>query len=115
CIGGDFFVSVPPGADAYLLTSVLHDWNDEACARILRNVRAAMPDGSVLLAGEHLVDRNGADALAPLLDLELLVSTPSGRERTAVELESLFKRCGFALRDIRALDSGAALLVADPA
>jgi hypothetical protein len=114
CIAGDFFASVPPGAGAYLLTSVLHDWNDERCTRILRNVRAAIPADGVLLIGEHLVDNGGADGLSALLDLEMLVVSPSGRERTAEEFEALLTGCGFTLREMRALTSGAALLIADP-
>jgi hypothetical protein len=47
----DFFVSVPSGADAYILKWVIHDWGDERAVAILRNCRAAMgPNGTLLLA-----------------------------------------------------------------
>src|SRR5262245_5983991 len=39
---GSFFGAVPRGGDAYLLKSVLHDWNDERAVAILANVRRAM-------------------------------------------------------------------------
>ncbi|MCW5605370.1 MAG: methyltransferase, partial [Burkholderiales bacterium] len=54
-VEGDFFVSVPPGADAYLLKSVLHDWNDEDGTRILACCRRAMHDAAVLLLVERVV------------------------------------------------------------
>src|SRR5262249_11869571 len=42
-VGGSFFEGVAPaGADAYIMKSVIHDWNDERSVAILRNIRAAM-------------------------------------------------------------------------
>src|ERR687885_379147 len=48
-VGGNFFESVPGGADAYLLRHIIHDWDDERAAQILHNVRGALPDGGRLL------------------------------------------------------------------
>ncbi len=53
---GDFFEGVPPGADTYLLSWILHDWDDDACLRILRNCQAAMRPGTRLLVIERVVE-----------------------------------------------------------
>lgn len=107
--------AVPAGADAYLLAGVLHNWSDVSCERILTNVRAAIAPDGVLLIGEYLIDPARTDALAALWDMELLVVTPSGRQRRPHEFRALLANCGFSLRDVRPLPSGAALLIADPA
>jgi len=46
-VGGSFLESVPDGGDAYVLKSIIHDWDEDSALRILHNVRTAMPsDGS---------------------------------------------------------------------
>ena len=54
-VTGDFFKSVPEGADAYILKSVLHDWEDDRALTILENSRRAMRPDSVLLIVERLL------------------------------------------------------------
>jgi len=55
---GDFFESVPAGADGYVLKQILHDWDDEPAAVILRRCREAMePDGRVLIVERMLPER----------------------------------------------------------
>ena len=51
-VAGDFFASVPEGADAYLIKHVIHDWNDEQATAILRNCRRAMKPSARLLIAE---------------------------------------------------------------
>src|SRR5208282_1099978 len=51
-IGGDFFKSVPPNCDAYLLKHVIHDWNDERALAILKNCHRVMGPHSKLLIVE---------------------------------------------------------------
>jgi len=63
-IGGDFFKGVPAGADAYLLKGIIHDWNDEAALKILKNCRRAIsPDGTLLLV-ETVLTRSADPASA---------------------------------------------------
>lgn len=59
-VEGDFFQRVPPGGDRYLLKSVLHDWDDERAAAILRNCREAM-SGDARLAVIEAARRRRAD------------------------------------------------------
>ena len=102
---GDFFDHVPAGADAYLLKSILHDWDDDAAARILANVRAAVPDdGRLLVVDAVLPDRAGPDraTLGYLGDLNMLVQL-GGHERTEADFAQLFARTGFELRSVTSL------------
>jgi hypothetical protein len=73
---------------------VVHDWDDDSCVRILSNVRTAMPAaGRVLVLEQELPDHDGWH-LAKALDLEMLVDTGAGRERTGAQFEALFERAG---------------------
>ena len=92
----DFFHSVPAGGDAYLLSHVLHDWEDAPGQKILRNCRAAMSPGGRLLVVEMIIPPGNEAAVAKLLDLEMLVIT-GGRERTEEEFESLLHAGGFEM------------------
>jgi hypothetical protein len=97
---GDFFTAVPAG-DAYIMKHIIHDWDDERAAIILRNIRAAMNDprtGRVVLVDSVLSPGNEPD-LGKVIDLEMMVM-PGGRERTADEFEALFARAGFELTRI---------------
>jgi hypothetical protein len=87
---GDFFESVPAGADAYVLKQILHDWQDEPASAILRRCRAAMDPGARLLILERMLPERATPAdLAPLLvDILMLVAT-AGRERTEREFREL--------------------------
>ena len=94
--GGSFMDSVPDGADAYVMKSIIHDWDDEISEKILRNVRTAIaPNGRLLLVELVLPERATANWGA-VLDMEMLVS-PGGRERTRAEFANLLARCGFRL------------------
>jgi hypothetical protein len=95
--GGSFFERVPEGADGYILSFVLHDWDDERATAILRNVRQAMsPEGRVLVV-EGLIPEGDEPSLSKLSDLEMLVMTSGGRERTAEEFGKLFAAAGLRL------------------
>jgi hypothetical protein len=99
CRGGSFFEAVPTGGDIYLLKTVLHDWNDEECVKILTACRAAMdPDGRVVVV-EMIIDSEGPPSPAPFMDLNMLVML-TGRERTREEFSALFEHAGLALARI---------------
>jgi hypothetical protein len=102
-VGGDFFAEVPSGCDRYLLQAIVHDWDDESCVKILGNVRAAMaPDARVLVFEQEMPRHDGAHP-AKLIDLEMLVDTGAGRERTRDEFAALFERAGLKIAKTRAL------------
>ncbi len=93
-ISGSFFKSVPAGADLYLLSHVLHDWPEEECDTILRNVRRAIPAGGRLLVIEPLVTSGSDSDVARFLDVIALTIT-GGRHRTLEEHRQLLGRNGF--------------------
>ncbi len=101
CVG-DFFADVPAGADAYLMKSVIHDWNDERAAAILATCRRRMaPEATLLLVEPVLRDTASGDELFRMVysDLNMLVCT-GGRERTAGEFGALLSDAGFDLRTV---------------
>lgn len=83
-VAGDFFTSVPPGADAYVLKRILHDWDDEQCRSILRRCRdAAGEDGRVLII-DAVVREDNEPSLVKGIDL-LMLTASDGRERSEQE------------------------------
>ena len=98
-IGGDFFKSVPEGADVYILKNVLHDWSDDRAVRILKNCRRAMRSQAKLLVIEMVLPLLDDPALGSLLDLNMLVMS-GGQERTKDEYCSLLENSGFRLTQV---------------
>jgi len=98
-IGGSFFESVPKGADAYLLRHIIHDWDDEKSAKILKNIHQAMGKDGRLLVVESIIPSGNDPSFGKLLDLAMLV-IPGGEERTEQEYRSLYKAAGFRLTRI---------------
>jgi hypothetical protein len=104
-VGGELFESVPEGGDAYLLKGVIHDWPDEDAARILRNVRHAMPAGGTLLLVEGLAD----SAHRPAGLMELLMLVIGGRQRTEADFRALLARSGFSITRIIPAESNSVI------
>ena len=98
--GGDFFAEAPAGADAYLLKHILHDWGDGACNTILGHIREAMAPGARVLIIEPVIPPGNDPFPGKLLDLNMLVMTEGGRERTAEEYACLLERAGLRLSRI---------------
>jgi hypothetical protein len=98
-VTGDFFTSVPPGADAYLLCGVIHDWDDSRAVAILRNCRKAMTKNSRVLLVDMIVPDAASASFSKLLDLNMLVMN-GGRERTIAEFRALLCAAGCVLTRI---------------
>src|SRR3954470_16600092 len=96
---GDFFKAVPAGGDAYIMKHIIHDWDDERAATILKNIRSAMNPGGRVILLESVVAPGNQPDFAKLIDLEMLLM-PGGRERTEQEFRDLFARAGFELTRI---------------
>jgi hypothetical protein len=99
-VSGDFFASVPEGGDAYIMKHIIHDWDDERAIQILTNCHRAMRPGGKVLIVDAVIPPGNSAHFGKLLDLEMLVLTPRGRERTRVEFQDLLKRSGFRLRRV---------------
>jgi hypothetical protein len=102
-MAGDFFQAVPGNGDAYILKSVIHDWDDALSTMILANIAQAMAPGGRLLLVEMLlhdrVDETSWSRISAGSDLNMLVNTGGG-ERTEAEFQSLFQAAGFTLTRI---------------
>jgi hypothetical protein len=97
---GNFFESVPEGGDAYILKHIIHDWDDERAIAILKQCHKVMPDNGKLLVAEQVIPPGNEPFMGKLLDLNMLVMTPGGRERTEAEYRALFEKAGFKLTRI---------------
>jgi hypothetical protein len=91
---GSFFERVPTGHDAYLLSHIIHDWDDQENATILGNVREAMkPDGKLLIV-EMVLPEGDAPHMGKMLDMMMML-VPGGEERTPTEYAALLEPNGF--------------------
>lgn len=111
--GGDFFESVPAGADAYTLRWIIHDWADAEAITILKNVRQAMQPTSLLVLIEEVVPEPPRPTLGMWLDPHMLVMH-RGRERTANEYRELYAQSGFQLEQIVPTASPHSLIIGRP-
>ena len=109
CVPGDFFVTVPAGGDAYLLSRVLHDWDDGDAGRILAVCRSAMEPGVRLLVVEAILPERASDAPAVIrMDLHMLILL-GARERTEAEFRNLLGAAGFTVQRVVRTGSSAGL------
>jgi len=118
-VGGDFFQALPEGGDVYTLTRILHDYDDERAAAILRTCRRAMAAHGVVLVMDRVI-RSGPATRTPesfeahRADVTMMVWT-GGLERTAEEFRALFEAAGLRLRRILPTTTGQHLIEATPA
>jgi hypothetical protein len=108
---GDFFTSVPSGADAYILSHIIHDWDEERCLTILGHVRKAMDTAGRLLIVEMVLPPGDTAHPGKMLDMVMLVQL-GGRERTASEYASLLSKAGFRLTQVVPTESAASIVEA---
>ncbi|HEY3739964.1 MAG TPA: methyltransferase [Bryobacteraceae bacterium] len=93
-VGGDFFAAVPAGGDLYTLKMILHDWSDEDCIAILRNVRKGIVTGGKVVIVETVLGPGPDAPMKNFLDLNMMVMT-GGRERTEAGFRYLLEKSGF--------------------
>ena len=100
-VAGSFFESVPTGADAIVMKSIIHDWNDERCVRILQNCHRVLKPGARLMLIDKVLpekpEPGGSDLFVFLDDLNMLRG-PGGGERTPSEFRALLAQAGFSLQ-----------------
>jgi O-methyltransferase domain/Dimerisation domain len=96
-VEGSFFESVPTGGDAYLMSHIIHDWDEASCLRLLGNCRRAMADHGRVLLVEMVIPPGNEFHPSKLLDVVMLTLTPGGRERTEADYGALFEKAGLKL------------------
>jgi O-methyltransferase domain len=97
-MAADFFQSVPGGADAYLMKSIIHDWDDQRAGIILKNCREALRNveqGRLILV-EAIIPEGSEPHMSKLTDMQMLVLA-GGRERTREEFQQLLADSGFCM------------------
>ena len=110
---GDFFETVPGGGDAYVLSHVIHDWNEERCLTILGHCRNAIkPDGRLLIV-EMVLPAGDTPHPGKVLDMVMLVF-PGGQERTEAEYAALLGKAGFRLSRVVPTASSVSVVEAVP-
>lgn len=116
-VTGNFFEAIPSGADAYILKNVIHDWDDERAALILRNCRRATePDAKLLLIERIMplrLEPSPAHRAIAYADMAMLVGL-GGRERTEEEFRLLLEAAGFGLCRVIAIAQEYRILEAAP-
>ena len=95
-ISGDFFACVPAGGNTYLLSRVIHDWDDEKAIAILTNVRRAIAANGKLVLLETMLRPTALSVYPVLSDLNMLLMT-GGCERTEAQYSALYRAAGFEL------------------
>jgi len=122
---GDFFTAELPSGDVYLLSWILHDWDDARARRILRACRTAGGDSATLLIIEALLPQRAVALQGPIpglladpftLDMQMLLLT-GGRERTLPEYRELLAAERYSITATKSLPSvrGASLINASTA
>jgi hypothetical protein len=110
---GDFFERVPAGGDAYLLSHIIHDWNEEQCLTILGHCRNAItPDGRLLIV-ETVLPTGDTPHQGKVQDMVMLV-LPGGQERTEAEYASLLGKARFRLTRVVPTESIVSVVEAVP-
>jgi hypothetical protein len=110
---GSFFETVPSGGDAYVLSHVIHDWNEDQCLTILGHCRRAMrPDGRLLIL-EMVLPAGDTPHPGKMLDMTMLVM-PGGEERTEAEYAELLGKAAFRLERVVPTESAVSVVEAVP-
>lgn len=112
---GSFFERVPEGCDAYMMKNIIHDWSDAHCRTILNLIRERLPPKGRLLVFELVVSDDPGPTPAKMLDIEMLVMTVGGKERTRAEFADLFASAGLKLNRVVETPTPTCVLEAVPA
>ncbi len=110
----DFFRDVPSGCRAYVMKSVIHDWDDERAHTILVNCRRAVPDDGVLLLVEWALCEDNLPSVGKLTDVLMMLMT-GGKERTVQEYRKLLDGAGFRLNQVFPTSADLTVIEAIPA
>ncbi|MBD0740987.1 methyltransferase [Streptomyces sp. CBMA152] len=113
-VPGNFFEAVPRGGDVYLLSRILHCFDDEACRQILTNCRQAMSPDARLVIVERILGKDAGSSLAEGYNMHMLVVLGGGRERDETQYRTLLDKAGFRVADIHPLPLETHLIVAAP-
>ena len=103
---------MPAGGDAYILSHIIHDWNEDQCLTILGNCRAVMKPGAKLLIVEFVLPEGNEPHFGKLTDMVML-AIPGGEERTASEYRSLLAKAGLKMTRVVPTTSDVSIVEAE--
>ena len=112
-IGGSFFDQVPAGADAYMLKSIIHDWDDQEAVQILRNCAAAAGRGGRVLVMDRIAPELAGGDPADLVTFQgdlMMLTANGGLERTLKEFQAIYDQAGLTLDSVTPTDAGFAVM-----
>jgi hypothetical protein len=112
-VEGSFLGPLPPGRDAYLLSHIIHDWNEPICLAILQRCRDAMPATGRLLIVEQVIPPGSGFHPGKFLDLVML-TIPGGMERTADQYGELLSKARFKMTRVVPTASAVSVVEAQP-
>jgi hypothetical protein len=112
-VDGNFFETIVPGCDLYVMRFIIHDWDDEKSLVILRNIRNAMPEGATLCILDAVIPEDDEPFDWKFMDLNMLAMV-GGKERTATEFRELLAAAGFQLTKIVPTHSPMSVIEAVP-
>ena len=111
---GSALEAIPPGADVYVMSRLLHGWGDEQALALLGNCRKVVPEGGALLLREAVLPEGVVPPSRASFDLVMMVMN-GGRERTETEWRSLLERGGFSMSRVIRSQQAQDLIEAVPA
>jgi SAM-dependent methyltransferase len=112
-VPGDFFRSIPEGGDVYVLSNIVHDWDDDRALRILQNVRASMKKDATVLLLEAVLPEHGSPSPAAMADVNMMVML-TGRERTEEQYRALLSSADLRLNSVIPIWERESLIEAKP-
>jgi O-methyltransferase domain len=111
---GHCLYGVPTGGDAYILMFVIHNWDDQRAIQILKHCHQAMAPSGKLLLVEMIMPSGNDPFVGKFIDLESLLTTPGGYERTAAQYESLLEAAGYRITRIIPTQTANSIIEAVP-
>jgi len=109
-VAGDFFRTVPPGGDLYVLKRIVHDWDDDRALAILRNCREALRGDGRLVVVDALMQAGNEPDHNKFMDVNIM-ALMSGRERTEQEFRRLFGEAGLVVERVAPLPAPTTLSI----
>jgi len=99
-VKGDFFDNVPVGCDAYILKNILHAFDDETSVEVLKRIFEAMPNNGKILIMEAVIREDNKPAFGKIFDLQMMIGTDGGKERTQKEFKNILTKAGFKFKKV---------------
>ncbi len=107
--------SVPEGGDLYIMMFVIHNWDDQRAIKILQNCRESMAEGGKVLLVEMVMPSGNDPFVGKFVDLESLLTTPGGYERSETQYRSLLAAAGYEITRIIPTQTANSIIEAVPA